>query len=90
LALITATVSASCCLGLKLDELAARLGRGHVTRGHVKGIARLVDLLVVRVADRDLARQHVSPVQTLAAVPGQPLEHQAREWLSPIVTKSTV
>src|ERR1700722_11084248 len=61
--------------GTELDELAARLGRGHVTRGHVKGIARLVNLLVARVADRDLARQHVSPVRALAAVTGQALEH---------------
>src|SRR5580692_2039785 len=58
--------------GAELDELRAGLGGGDVSRGHVEGVARLVCLRVVGVADRDLACEQVTPVRALAAIAGEP------------------
>jgi hypothetical protein len=40
------------------------------------GVARLVDLVAVRVAKRDLATNDVAPVRALAAVVGQSFEQR--------------
>src|SRR6478672_11827441 len=52
----------------ELDDLGARLDDWDVPRGCVVGIAGLVHLVVVGVAERQRATEDVAPVLALAAV----------------------
>src|SRR5579872_6428574 len=55
--------------GAELDELRVCRSGGDVSGPHVEGVARLVRLLAVGVANRDRPGQQVPPVWALAAVP---------------------
>src|SRR5215218_8871251 len=60
--------------GAELHEVGAGVDHRHVSRRGVVGVTRLVDLLAVRVAERQAALDDVPPVGALAAVVGEPFE----------------
>jgi len=62
----------------ELDDVRPGLDDRHVSGRRVVGVARLVGLLVIGVAERHPAARHVAPVRALAVVVGQPLEQRSR------------